>query len=254
MYSDRTFWVIGEVVNGEERILHHARRALNLHNNLSIRARVRDNRISVFANGKRVTSYEFPEALRYGAVGAYSPYVERAYHTLSILEAEELIDSVSYNHHLDGELWHTNSEVIEVQPASEGMSVYMIPDTFVGPRQIISHITSLSNSPDEFANGYIAFDYVDHNNFKVAGIQIGPQSIVIGEVIGGQFQTLRAQDYTMTVGQEIPLKVTLNGSTVTLTVDELESLEYEFSDDELLTPFGYATQKSPAYFKNTRIT
>ena len=253
MYSDRTFWVIGEVVNGEERILHQAKRALNLHNNLSVRARVRDNRISIFANGNRVTSYEFPEALRYGAVGVYSPYTERAYHTLSILEAEELIDSASYNHHLDGELWHTTPDSIEVQPASEGMSVHMIPDTFIGPRQIISHVTSLSNTPDEYANGYIAFDYVDHRNFKVAGIQIGPQSIVIGEVVDGQFQTLRAQDYTMTVGQEIQLNVVLDGSTATLTVDESESLEYEFSDDELLTPFGYATQKSPAYFKNTRI-
>ena len=57
----------------------------------------------------------------------------------------------------------------------------------------------------------------------------------------------------MTVGQEIQLNVVLDGSTATLTVDESESLEYEFSDDELLTPFGYATQKSPAYFKNTRI-
>ena len=253
MYSDRTFWVIGEVVNGEERILHQAKRALNLHNNLSVRARVRDNRISIFANGNRVTSYEFPEALRYGAVGVYSPYTERAYHTLSILEAEELIDSASYNHHLDGELWHTTPDSIEVQPASEGMSVYMIPDTFIGPRQIISHVTSLSNTPDEYANGYIAFDYVDHSNFKVAGIQIGPQSIVIGEVVDGQFQTLRAQAYTMTVGQEIQLNVVLDGSTASLTVDESESLEYEFSDDELLTPFGYATQKSPAYFKNTRI-
>ena len=252
MYPDSTSWAIGEVVNGEERILKHARRGLNLHNSLNMRLRIRDNRISVFANGSRITSYEFPEALRYGAVGAYSPYANRAYHTLSILRAEELVEPPKYNQQLAGEMWHISENMIEVQPAYEGMSVYMLPNNFIGPRQHISHITSLSNTSDEFANGYIVFDYIDDDNFKVAGIQIGPQSIVIGEVVEGKYQTLRAKDYVMTVGQEVKLHVVLEDSSATLTVDDQEELKYEFDDVEILTSFGYATQKSPAYFRNTR--
>ena len=249
MYPDSTTWAIGEVVNGEERILKHARRNLNLHNSLNMRLRIRDNRVSVFANGSRITSYEFPEALRYGAVGAYSPYADRAYHTLSILHAEELVEPGNYNQQLAGEMWHVSENVIEVQPASEGMSVYMLPDTFVGPKQLISHITSLSNTPDEFANGYIVFDYVDKDNFKVAGIQIGPQSIVIGDVVDGKYQTLRARNYLLTVGQDVKLRLVLENSIATLTVDDQEELQYQFEDVEILTSFGYATQKSPAYFR-----
>lgn len=248
IYPDRTFWTIGEVVNGEERILHQARRNLNLHSNLSVRARIRDNKISIFANNSRVTSYEFPEALRYGTVGVYSPYADRAYHTLSILPAEELIEPANYNQPLKGQMWHVSEDVIEVQPDLDGMSVYMLPNTFVGPRQLITHLTSLSNTPNEFANGYIAFDHADDDNFKIAGIQIGTQSIVLGEVINGRSQILRARDYTMTVGREIKLSVVLEGSTATLTVDDQEELKYDFQNGELLSSFGYATEKSPAYF------
>ncbi|MBA61837.1 MAG: hypothetical protein CMJ76_05660 [Planctomycetaceae bacterium] len=253
MYPDRTFWTIGEVVNGEERILHQARRNVNLHNNLSVRVRVRDNRITVFANSSRITSYEFPETLRYGTVGVYSPYADRAYHTLSILPAEELIEAANYNQQLNGEMWHISDNVIEVQPASEGLSVYMLPNTFVGQQQLTSHVTSLSNAPDEFANAYIVFDHIDNENFKLAGIQIGTQSIVIAEVKDGHFLPVRTKNYTMTVGQDIQLKIILQGSTVTLIAEEQEALSYTFTDDELLTHFGYATQKSPAYFKNTRL-
>ncbi len=253
LFPDRTRWELGEMVNGEERILKVRGKRLNLGSNLNTRVHVRDNFITVYADGTKVTSYEFPESLRYGAVGVYSPVADRTYRTLSIVPPNELVEPDNYNQELQGQLWHESENVVEVQPDSSGMSVHMLPDSFVGPRQIVTHVTTLRNTHDELANGFIAFDYVDDNNFKVAGIQIGAQSMVIGEVIDGQFNALTSFDHTMAVGQEIKLRVFVDSSLVTLTVDDQQEISYDFGDDDLGTQFGYATFVSPAYFKNTSI-
>ena len=68
-------------------------------------------------------------------------------------------------------------------------------------------------------------------------------------MVDGKYQTLRARNYLLTVGQDVKLRLVLENSIATLTVDDQEELKYQFDDVEILTSFGYATQKSPAYFR-----
>ncbi len=252
-YPVNTYWHIGEVVNGEQRILKQTRRRLNLNSNLNVKLQVRDNQIAVLANGSRISSYEFSESLNYGAVGAYSPYFDRAYHTLSILDPNSAPDSTATNTQLAGAIWHEHSDHLEVQPDPQGFSVHLLDEPFVGPRQIETYLTTVTNTEDDLANGFVIFDYLDHENFKLAGVKVGGDSMLVGEVVDGHFQVLRTRDHAMSIGQEMKLLVSIDQSLVSLTVDDEAVITYDFADDDLALPFGFATQKSPAYFKNTRI-
>ena len=252
-YPVNTYWHVGEVVNGEQRILKQTRRRLNLNSNLNVKLQVRDNQIAVLANGSRITSYEFSEPLNYGAIGAYSPYFDRAYHTLSVLDPNSLPDAAATNTHLAGDIWHEHSGHLEVQPDPHGFSVHILDEPFVGPRQIETYLTTVTNTEDDLANGFVIFDYVDEENFKLAGVKAGRKSMLIGEVIDGNLQVLRSRDHVMFIGEEIKLLVSIDQSLVWLTVDDEAVITYDFADDDLALPFGFATQKSPAYFKNTRI-
>ena len=77
--------------------------------------------------------------------------------------------------------------------------------------------------------------------------------MLIGEVISGHLQVLRSRDHVMFIGEEIKLLVSIDQSLVSFTVDDEAVITYDFADDDLDLPFGFATQESPAYFKNTSI-
>jgi len=253
LYPDRTFWAVGEVVNGEERILDTTKRSLNLGNRANLRVKVRDHKIQVYLDSSRVTTYEFSEALRFGAVGAYSPYSDRAYQTLNIVPADATLDPQSYNTRLQGDMWHFAEDQIEVQPDANGMSVHMLSDSFIGPQQLVTHVVTLRNLEDYSANAFVAFDYIDDANYKVAGIRVGGNTISIGEVVDGELQMLRNRNYVLHSGRPIKLQVSLDGSLASLTIDDLETITYDFAEDNLGTQFGFASDKSHTYFKNTSI-
>lgn len=252
-YPIVTFWEVGEVVNGEQQILQRARRRLDLDSNLNIRLQIRANQLAILGNGTRITSFEFVEPLNYGAVGAYSPYFERAYHSLSVVDPHATPEPESSNTQLAGDIWHEDENQLEVQPNLHGFSVRLLNEPFIGPLQIETQFTTVINTPNDLANGFVVFDYRDDQNFKLAGVQVGANSMMIGEVSQGTIRSLRSRDHTMFIGQELQLHVSIDQSLVTLTIDDDEVLTHNFIGEDLAMPFGFATKQSPAYFTNTRI-
>jgi RHS repeat-associated protein len=92
-------------------------------------------------------------------------------------------------------------------------------------------------------NGWVLFDYVNATNFKFAGIDDAANLWVIGEVVNGNKTNRATFAQTINTGTIYPLKVLLQGSTVTVVNSNAIKVRFTFAS---LTarPVGFSMRGS----------
>ena len=98
-------------------------------------------------------------------------------------------------------------------------STLVTPVTPTSNSLLISTTASLSTSTaTRFSNGYIVFDYVDANNYKVAGVEAKNQTWVIAQVSAGTYSRLASVfDTAITETGTYDLQLQLTSTLAVLT-------------------------------------
>ncbi len=98
-------------------------------------------------------------------------------------------------------------------------STLISPVTPTGETLQVSTTAALTATTEtQFSNGYIVFDYVDANNYKLAGIEAKNQLWVIAQVVSGNYSRIASVfDSTITETATYELELELTSSLATLT-------------------------------------
>ena len=106
------------------------------------------------------------------------------------------------------------------------------------------------NNEATYHNGFILFDYVDANNYKVAGARAGQTKWSIEQVVDGVNTQLAETAHTFTYGVDHSINVRVTGDLVELVNDSNTVLtSYTFTDQNLSDgQIGVAAQNSKTAF------
>lgn len=107
-----------------------------------------------------------------------------------------------------------------------------------------------SDSPTNWANGFIIFDYVDSNNFKRAGLGIGDPRYIFDSFVDGSQTHIEISAPGISKDVWYNLKVEIDGNTVMLYVNGDFKAQHTFTDPIGNGKIGVQTGTAQTYFDN----
>jgi predicted outer membrane repeat protein len=113
--------------------------------------------------------------------------------------------------------------------------------------------TSGTGNNRTFSNAFIVFDYVDANNFKVAGIEAANHLLVVSQFVNGVYTRLASKAGNFTTGVNYALKAVVTQAGVTVSVGS-NSLTKTLANNPLIHRVGIATKNAQTVFDDIVVT
>ena len=114
--------------------------------------------------------------------------------------------------------------------------------------------TSRNSSGRTFSNGFVVFDYVDSQNFKIAGIESANNLLVVSQVVGGVYQRLAFRSAKTNANTNYTVSAVVTAFAATVTLNGSTSVSQSFSNNLLTRPVGAATINADTTFDNFSVT
>ena len=108
-------------------------------------------------------------------------------------------------------------------------------------------------STGTFENGYIAFDYVDADNFKFAGLAVDSDEIDIGQVSGGAWTVNASTGLTTETDVDYLLRLWVKDEEVDIFVDDVKRLSHNYGESIDDGTVGLMVHQSNARFDNFQV-
>ncbi|HET9823430.1 MAG TPA: LEPR-XLL domain-containing protein [Burkholderiaceae bacterium] len=130
--------------------------------------------------------------------------------------------------------WTVTNNAYEVAPLSgssnkDAISLFNSDVTVPSYFEITATINALKPVAGFKANAYIVFDYYGPTDFKFAGINISTNKIEIGQRTASGFQVQASKNVLLKAGSDYNVLVAINGTAVTLVVNNSNSVSFSFT-------------------------
>lgn len=140
--------------------------------------------------------------------------------------------------------WTVTNNAYEVAPLStstnkDAISLFNSDVTVPSYFEITATINAIKPVAGFKANAYLIFDYYSPTDFKFAGIDVSNNKIQIGQRAAWGFQALASQNMLLKAGTDYNLLLAVNGSAVTLVVNNAQSLSFAFTPRRDADGFTY---------------
>lgn len=130
--------------------------------------------------------------------------------------------------------WSVANNAYEVAPLStssnkDAISLFNSDVSVPSYFEITATINAIKPIAGLKANAYIIFDYHSATDFKFAGIDVSNNKIQIGQRASWGFQVLASQNMLLKSGTDYNMLLAVNGSAVTLVVNNAQSVSFAFT-------------------------
>ncbi|MCA9042284.1 MAG: hypothetical protein KDA65_18170, partial [Planctomycetaceae bacterium] len=119
---------------------------------------------------------------------------------------------------------------------------------------LISTNFKITPQSGQASNSFIIFDYESPTKFKFAGTWAGQNRLVIGQYENNQFNVYSEKTETIKKNTEYQFELAVVGSQVTLSLDGLTKMTYEFGEDITDNPLGLGAYNSTVHFNDFALT
>ncbi len=213
-------WVIGDVVNNTNTVRASFTETLatGVWHSMEVKLDAANRTVSLKGNGVTRVLYTFTTlyslpigfAIRATAQSSFDNFKIAPSYTVTSLHNEDFNDGVADSYVPVTGTWSIVSSRYRGTIETTTDAVSQTPVATFNSGVIAGEIRVVSN------NGWYVFDYVDSNNFKFAGIDATADLWIIGDVINGNKNNRRTLVETLNTNITYPVKILLEGSTVTL--------------------------------------
>ncbi|MCP9780196.1 MULTISPECIES: DUF4347 domain-containing protein [Cyanobium] len=151
-----------------------------------------------------------------------------------VLRSADFNDGTAQGMFVDAGTWTVSGGSYQVAPASAGadaLSVYN-PDVYIPSYfEVLATINAVKPTGGTNANGYLIFDYYSSTDFKFAGINVSTNKLEIGRRTASGWIVDKQAAFTSSLksGIDYNLFLAVNGSVVTLTVNNATTLSFTFA-------------------------
>lgn len=140
--------------------------------------------------------------------------------------------------------WSVTNNAYEVAPTTsstnkDAISLFNSDVTVPSYFEISATINAVKPVAGFKANAYLIFDYFSPTDFKFAGIDVSNNKIQIGQRASWGFQVLASQNMMLKAGTDYNLLLAVNGSAVTLVVNNAQSVSHAFQPRRDADGFAY---------------
>jgi hypothetical protein len=221
-------------------------------------------------DGSTTISHTFPDALNDGALGLVTRNARSVYDDIRVVRpatvadpgdgfsalpyAEDFEDGVpdafvptlgSWS--ASGGWYHTTPDV-----GNDALALLDLGD-LPGTVQLDAIVRAEAGGGGFYSNAFLAFDVVDERNFRVAGLATGMGDMWIGRVVDGVWIRDVARSVGVRPGEEYHLRLELDGSDVSLTLNGAETISTSYGDSLTDGPLGLVTHNSRARFDDVQV-
>jgi hypothetical protein len=122
-------------------------------------------------------------------------------------------------------------QVSATSAKADAVAVYHVGDALPSYYEVVATIKVIKPTGTWDANSFVIFDYQSQTSFKFAGLDVKTNKLVMGERIAGGWQVLAQAVLPGSVKSDTwyGLKLSVNGLTATLAVNNANYLSYSFS-------------------------
>jgi hypothetical protein len=153
--------------------------------------------------------------------------------------------------------WAVSSGVYTATPSTTGgasVSLNQLTEPLASSSELLASVNLTKPAKNASSNGYVIFDYVSPTNFKFAGIDATSGKLRIGHRTSSGWVSDAQANLKVSYNVNYALKVSLEGSKVSVTVNGGSLLSFNYGVD-LLTDgkVGLGTNGSTARFDNYEV-
>ncbi|HUG09617.1 MAG TPA: hypothetical protein VMM36_01325, partial [Opitutaceae bacterium] len=135
---------------------------------------------------------------------------------------------------IDSGKWTVKNGAYTVEPLTKGndaLSVFYVDDFIPSYFEVLATLNPVKPTGGYKANAYIIFDYQSETDFKFAGIDVSTNKIVIGHRAswGWAIDKQASVQGSLRSGVNYNVFLSINGSSVTLIVDNKTTLTHVFA-------------------------
>ena len=176
--------------------------------------------------------------------------------TTTLPYSEDFADGVAdYFGALAGD-WSVQSERYRVEPGSnqDGVSILAIAEPLPTDLEVLVTINADDATNGRLSNAVVIFDYQDPTDFKFAGAYVGGDGWLIGHRTNSSWRQDARFDEPIEAWTDYDLQILIEGSTVTLTVDDVPKVSHTFTGGSLVDGgIGLGTKNALAAFDDVQV-
>ena len=225
-------WAIGDVVNGTktDRASFNQTITTGVWHTLDVKLEAASKRVTLKGDGVTKLIYTFSTlyslpigvAIKGGQTSFDNFKIAPAY-TVTNLHSEDFNDGQAQGYVPVTGTWSIVSSRYRGTIATTTDAVSQTPVTTFNSGIIAGDIRVVTS------NGWYVFDYVNSTNFKFAGIDEPADKWVIGDVVNGTKTNRATFTQVLNVNTVYPVKILLEGSTVTIINNNAIKVRYTFA-------------------------
>lgn len=157
-----------------------------------------------------------------------------------VMEAEDFNDGVAALMAVDSGDWTVKNGSYQGTSISHGdaVSLFFISDPLPGYYEILATVNANKDKAGYKSNGFVIFDYHSDTDFKFAGIEVGTDKLQIGQRTADGWIVDTQSNMQLKPKTNYNLLVAVNGTTVTLVVNNQKALSHSF-DARVIDGFSY---------------
>ena len=140
----------------------------------------------------------------------------------------------------------------EAPAGSDAVSLVQLADP-LPVRFAVSTTLRGKNAPSGSSNAAVVFDYESPSRFKFAGAFFDTGDWQIGQVSGGNWNTLAAASDTLAINTDYGVEVVISNSRATLSADGIEKISHRFGQSLSDGQTGLGTHNAIAVFDDLGI-
>ena len=240
-------WIIGEVINNANNVRATFTQALGtgVWHSMEVKLEAFSKTVTLKGNGVTRCMYTFTNlyslpiglAIKGAGQSSFDNFKIAPAYSVATLHNENFNDGVANGYTPVSGTWSIASSRYRGSILAATDAVSLTPVSNFSSGIIATDIRVVTN------NGWVLFDYTNATNFKFAGIDDVANLWVIGEVINGLKTNRITFAQTINPNTSYPVKVLLEGSTVTVINTNTIKLRWTFAS---LTPrpVGFAMRGS----------
>jgi Ca2+-binding RTX toxin-like protein len=151
-----------------------------------------------------------------------------------VLRSAGFNDGTSDGFFADSGTWTVKSGVYTVAPVAKGsdaLTVFYVDDFIPSYFEVLATLNAVKPTTGYKANAYIIFDYQSETDFKFAGIDVSNSKLVVGQRTEAGWTVVKQGSYpgSLKSGTNYNVFLSVNGSTITLIVDNKVTLTHTFA-------------------------
>lgn len=226
-------WVIGDVVNNTNTVRASFTQTLatGVWHSLEVKLEASTKTVTLKGNGVTRCMYTFSTlyslpiglAVRAIAQSGFDNFKIAPSLTVTTVHQENFNDGIANGYTPVTGTWSIVSSRYRGTIATATDAVSLTPVSTFNSGVIAGDIRVVTN------NGWILFDYVNATNFKFAGVDAAADLWIIGDVINGTKTNRATAMQVLNTNTSYPVKVLLEGSTVTLINSNAIKVRYTFA-------------------------